>query len=283
MKRHRRAALLALLILAAGAEQATASDVVLSLGVTGVGASVAVVPAGVLQGCDDDVTCRYGYPAGTRVTLTAMPTSPGSRLARWLGACSGSPSTCIVTLSHSASVTARFTPVQLYTGDFTPGGEMAIDPPGDACGLGCRAFPYGTPVLVEAEPDDGSAFSRWYGLCSGEPTSGCRFTIVRNVETSPVFCTGKTCSGLNPLTQSVTVTANVVGSGSITVNGQACAGKCTFGLSRGDPVAVRARPNGKGPRFRGWSGACLGSAASCQFAAIKDAASNPPVITARFG
>jgi hypothetical protein len=211
-----------------------------------------------------------------------MPTSPGSRLARWLGACSGSASTCIVTLSRDASVAARFTPVQLYTGDFTLDGEVVVDPPGDACGLGCWSFPYGTPVLVEAEPAEGSAFSRWYGLCSGELTSGCRFTIVRNVETSPVFCTGKTCSSLNPLTQSVTVTANVFGAGSITVNGHVCADKCTFRLSRGDPVAVRARLNVKGPVFQGWSGACLGSAGSCQFAAIKDAASKPPVITARF-
>jgi hypothetical protein len=283
MKRHRRAALLALLILAAGAQQATASDVVLSLDVTGVGASVAAVPTGVLQGCDDDVTCRYRYPAGTRVTLTAMPTSAGSRLARWLGACSGTQSTCSVRLSHDASVAARFSPVQLYTGDFTPGGEVAVDPPGDACGLGCWSFPYGTPLLVEAEPAEGSAFSRWYGLCSAELTSACSFTIVRNVETSAVFCTGTTCSGLNPLTQTVTVTANVVGSGSITLNGHACAGRCSFRLSRGQPVAVRARYNAKGAAFRGWSGACLGSAGSCQFAAIKDAASNPPVITARFG
>jgi hypothetical protein len=212
-----------------------------------------------------------------------MPTSPGSRLARWLGACSGSPSTCIVTLSHDASVVARFSPVQLYTGDFTPGGAVALDPPGDACGLGCWSFPYGTPVLVEAEPDEDSAFSRWYGLCSGELTSDCRFTIVRNVATAPVFCSGTTCSALNPLTQTVTVTASIVGSGSITVNGHACAGRCTFGLRRGDAVAVRARPSGKGAVFRGWSGACLGSAGSCQFAAIKDAAGNPPVITARFG
>jgi hypothetical protein len=283
MKRHRRAALLALLILAAGAEQATASDVVLSLGVTGVGASVAAAPSGVLQGCDDDLTCRYRYPAGTRVTLTAIPTSPGSRIARWLGACSGSAPTCLVRLSHDATVAARFTPVQLYTGDFTPGGEVVVDPPGEACGLGCWSFPYGTPLLVEAEPAEDSAFSSWHGVCSDEPTNGCRFTIVRNVDTWPVFCTATACLALNPLTQGVTVTANVVGSGSITVNGHACAGRCSFGLRRGEPVAVRARYNARGPAFRGWSGACLGSAASCQFAAIKDADSNSPVITARFG
>jgi hypothetical protein len=85
------------------------------------------------------------------------------------------------------------------------------------------------------------------------------------------------------LTQTVTVTANVVGPGSITLNGRACAGRCTFGLSRGEAVAVRARPGAKGPVFRGWSGACRGTAGSCQFTAIKDAANNPPVITARFG
>ena len=283
MNRYRRAALVALLILAAGARQAAASDVVLSLGVTGVGASVGAVPAGVLVGCDEDLTCRYRYPEGKRITLTAIPTSPGSRLARWLGACSGSASTCTVTLSRGASVTARFTPVQLYTGDFTPGGEVVVDPPGEECGVGCWSFPYGTPVLVEAEPAEGNAFSRWYGSCAEVLTSGCSFTIVRNVETSPVFCSGDTCSRLNPLTQSVTVTANVVGSGSMTVNGHACAGTCSFRLSRGDPVAVRARASARGPAFRGWSGACLGSASSCQFAAIKDAASNPPVITARFG
>jgi outer membrane protein assembly factor BamB len=55
-------------------------------------------------------TCARSYPPGTEVTLTETPT-PGSTFAGWSGGgCSGSATTCAVTLTADAVVTATFSP-----------------------------------------------------------------------------------------------------------------------------------------------------------------------------
>jgi hypothetical protein len=55
-------------------------------------------------------TCTHSYPPATEVTLTETP-APGSRFAGWSGGgCSGSATTCAVTLTADAVVTATFSP-----------------------------------------------------------------------------------------------------------------------------------------------------------------------------
>ena len=53
-------------------------------------------------------TCSASYAVGTQVTLTATATAP-STFAAWGGACSGT-STCAITMTSSAAVSASFTP-----------------------------------------------------------------------------------------------------------------------------------------------------------------------------
>jgi hypothetical protein len=62
-------------------------------------------PAGILCGTD----CAERYNAKTIVTLTAAPRD-GYRLAAWGDACSGSTTTCSVTMKGARSVTATFVP-----------------------------------------------------------------------------------------------------------------------------------------------------------------------------
>jgi len=60
-------------------------------------------PAGISCGSE----CSQDYPQGATVTLTAVPAS-GGMFQGWSGACSGSATTCTVTMSASKSVNARF-------------------------------------------------------------------------------------------------------------------------------------------------------------------------------
>jgi serine protease len=69
---------------------------------TGTG-TVTSSPTGINCG----TTCTALYGSGTPVTLTEAP-APGSTFAGWSGACSGSSTTCSVTMSSAKSVSATF-------------------------------------------------------------------------------------------------------------------------------------------------------------------------------
>ncbi len=53
-------------------------------------------------------TCQATYAAGTSVSLTAAPAS-GSTFGGWGGACSGTATTCTVSMNAARSITATFT------------------------------------------------------------------------------------------------------------------------------------------------------------------------------
>jgi uncharacterized repeat protein (TIGR02543 family) len=61
------------------------------------------------QGINCGNDCTEDYEEGTRVTLRAMPT-PGHVFAGWSGACTGTTTTCQVTMNQARTVRARFTP-----------------------------------------------------------------------------------------------------------------------------------------------------------------------------
>jgi Divergent InlB B-repeat domain len=94
------------------------ADYTLSVDTLGTGAG-AVTSSGGLA-CPG--TCSASYPAGTTVSLSAVP-SAGSTFAGWTGACTG-VGTCTVTVDANESVTASFavqTSGQTYTE--YPGGD----------------------------------------------------------------------------------------------------------------------------------------------------------------
>jgi hypothetical protein len=61
-------------------------------------------PAGITCGTD----CSESYASGTKVTLTAKPTT-GATFSGWSGACSGTAATCTVTMDAAKTVKAGFT------------------------------------------------------------------------------------------------------------------------------------------------------------------------------
>ncbi|HJQ75280.1 MAG TPA: PASTA domain-containing protein, partial [Gaiellaceae bacterium] len=128
-------------------------------------------------------TCSAGYGYGTAVTLTATP-AVGSTFIGWSGACSGT-STCTVTPSDTASVTATFdlTPETLSISKKGNGkGTVTSYPDAISCGKACtHSFDYGTSVILRAKPSKGSSFGGWSGACKGKSACALLMTTGKTV------------------------------------------------------------------------------------------------------
>jgi phospholipase C len=76
---------------------------------TGTG-NVSSSPAGISCASGATTGCSATFPQNTLITLTETP-GTNNTFGGWSGACSGTATTCAVTLSTSNSVTATFSPV----------------------------------------------------------------------------------------------------------------------------------------------------------------------------
>lgn len=142
---------------------------------TGTG-TVTSSPSGINCGSD----CSESYASGTNVTLTATP-SAGHTFNGWSGACTGSTSSCMVSMNTAKSVSATFTQtpqatlsianVGLGSGTVTRSGGTIH------CGNTCtETLATGSLVTLTATPAVGSTFAGWSGsTCSG--TGTCTFTL----------------------------------------------------------------------------------------------------------
>ena len=66
--------------------------------------SVSSKPRGISCG----TACSASFATGSSVTLTAKPATKKNVFLGWAGACSGTKSTCTVTMNASKDVTASF-------------------------------------------------------------------------------------------------------------------------------------------------------------------------------
>lgn len=114
---------------------------------TGTGTIVST-PNGIYCGA----TCAANYAFGRQITLTAQP-APGATFAGWSGACSGTATSCTVSMTSAKSVTAAF---MGSTENFPPGGAM---PGGWVQGAGSSA-----PWFAASD----SAYVGSYSLKSGD-------------------------------------------------------------------------------------------------------------------
>jgi hypothetical protein len=159
------------------------SQAPLALSVSGPGSVSADVP-GLLCAA----SCTTTWNSGQRLALTATP-SPGSRLVRWSGACTGAAG-CSLSVTPGAEVTAVFAPAAFRLAVSISGrGTVRSARAGITCRPRCSAtFPSFTPVRLVATPAKGWKLRSWSGACRGaRPTctvpmsaaSSARATFVR--------------------------------------------------------------------------------------------------------
>jgi len=133
--------------------------------------------------------CGMFAPAGTSITLTENP--GGLVFQGWGGACSGTATTCTVTVNGQVQASASFLPqFTLSVGRSNPGTVVGTPNGNDRalnCGGACSAkFTQGTAITLTAIPPDGKTFASWGGACSGTATT-CTLTIAKDTSVQANF------------------------------------------------------------------------------------------------
>lgn len=224
----------------------------LDVSVSGSG-NVSSNPSGINCG-NGSSACAQEETGNSNVTLTATPSGAATFLG-WTGACTGSSTQCIVTMSQARSVAAAFGSInefQLSVSTGT-GGRVTSSPSGINCGAACLAsFGSGTQVLLQAVPEPGYVFSGWGGDCSSFGSAACSLTMNANHTVTAIFTA--THPGEYPLTVTVT------GSGVVTStpSGISCGSSCSNSYNYGTSVSLIATP-ANGYQLSGWYGPCSGT------------------------
>jgi hypothetical protein len=200
-------------------------------------------------------SCSTSYDHGSQVTLTATPAG-GSGFAGWSGGgCSGTSTTCIVTLDANTTVTATFNTQSTLTVTLgANSGSVTSAPAGISCPSICSGqFTDGTQVTLMAAPANGFSFSGWFGgTCTGDVTSTCQFTMPNGPAT---------VNAIFAQTHVVSVTRVGNGSGAVTSSplGIDCPNtNCAQPFDDGTDVVLYATPY-PGSRFAGWTSGCSGT------------------------
>jgi uncharacterized repeat protein (TIGR02543 family) len=197
-------------------------------------ASTAPTNQGQSINCGAECTKKFNFEQV--VTLTAEPAT-GSTFTGWTGACTGTATTCQVTIgTANASVTATFSVQQQnLTITETGNGDVTTDPAGTSCGANCKAFAHNTPVTLTADPDTGSSLTAWGGACSETLTTDltCEVTMNGAKSASATFTTNS---------YMFSVTKNGTGSGTVTSSptGIDCGSDCSQGFDHGQQVVLTA-------------------------------------------
>ena len=268
--------------LAKGSAPAAGSTAMWSvyLQVASINSDVTLSPTGQLvdPNCPNNV-CRFRYPEGTVVTLTALPGS-GSYFEGWQQlyanpiSCTGLQRACTLTMDRTKHVKAAFSPVQLWPSS-NRGGHIDVEG-GSYCGRGCFSFRYGARATVWAVAHDGYHFDRWTSTrCGSINGDGCTFTMRDNTVVSAYFARN---DGLGESEQPVTVYVPFVaatrgtGTGMISgPRGLSCPSTCAVEYERGRQVALTATATG-GSRFGGWTGVCANTTSTtCVFRSVATA------------
>lgn len=237
-----------------GVDASVDAAVVGTLTVTKTGSgsgTVTSAPASI----DCGATCAASFTVGATVVLTATPAA-GSTITAWGGACSGTASTCTVSVAAVTDVTVEFGLVD-ETLDVTIAGTgqgiVSSTPAGIDCGdthTACAmTVAYGTSITLTAVPGTGSTFAGWSGACSG--TGPCTVTVEAATTVGATFT-------LETFPLSVLTTGRGSGVVTSTPAGIDCGTTCSASFDFGTMVELVATP-ALGSIFTGWAGACSGT------------------------
>lgn len=225
----------------------------------------APVPDGVETQLNCGSQCRATVtdvtdPLYQSFSMTATP-DPGSTFEGWSGACSGSSRSCTIggiQRLANYTATARFerklAPEYPIAVAIEGQGSVASTPEGIACGSTCSAiFKTLSTVTLTATPAKDWTFGGWSAECAAAGTGPCALTV-----DGPKTITAR----FDPPTYPLSVA--VAGEGDVASEpaGLACGATCVGRFQTGSTVRLVATPRA-GATFTGWSGACAGSAATC--------------------
>jgi Calx-beta domain-containing protein/List-Bact-rpt repeat protein len=207
-------------------------------------------------------TCVKTFPMGTVVTMTATPTN-GSGFGGWDAACSGTSTTCQVTMNASKTVFVSFFKASLTVQKTGFGfGTVTSSPGGIDCGTDCfEIYGDGTDVTLTAAALSGYLFTGWSGACTGTQST-CELDMTADRFVGANF--------VNPPRLTVTRTENISNAGTVTGGGGAisCGYNCSATFAPDTVVTLVATPN-IGQVFTGWTGACTGTG-TCQVTMDQD-------------
>ncbi len=208
---------------------------------------------------DCGATCEASFEQDSKVKLTEEPKA-GSTFAGWSGGgCTGTASTCEVTMSAAETVTTTFnlSAVTEYTLKVKKAGTGGgtVSSPGISCGGTCEAsFPEGIKVTLTATAAAGSTFAGWSGACTG--TGICEVTMTEAKSVTATF----------NLAYELKILKAGTGAGTVTSEPAAidCGATCEASFEQDSKVKLTEEPKA-GSTFAGWSGGgCTGTASTCE-------------------
>lgn len=214
-------------------------------------------------------TCSTSVNFGTIVTLTAS-TGSFSTFIGWTGACTGSATTCQVTLDQARTVGATFTrQTGVVTFSLTGSGTGGVSVNGTTLctktpaftSIGCGiTLDLGSVVTLLAQPGANTGFAGYSGSLCGGTSLPCAFTLTGNAGVGLAF---------GPLSSIVTVSAgaNSTGGGTVATgdqslacafSGQTTTGTCSKSVNGGAAITLNATGN-TNSALAAWGGACAAS------------------------
>ena len=175
------------------------------------------------------------YHLNDEVTLTAT-SDPGWTFSGWTGDCSGTETTCTLTMDGPKSVSAVFTQDEYaLTITQATGGTITAEPLGP--------YHLNDEVTLTATADLGYSFSNWAGDCSGTETT-CTLTMDGPKSVSAVFTQDEYALTITQATGG-TITAEPLG---------------PYHLNDEVTLTAAADP---GYTFTNWTGDCSGTETTC--------------------
>jgi formylglycine-generating enzyme required for sulfatase activity len=210
--------------------------------------------SGTVLSLDGEINCERNcttrYLQGTEVTLGASARF-GSQIVGWQTICSG-PNDCTFVVEDDTDIelSVKYVDFDLSVTRVGSGvGRVVSVPEGIDCGGTCTTtVSYLTRVSLTAQPEPGTEFAGWAGICQGA-SRVCLLTMTGATNVNAYFIPQFTLA----------VTTQGLGRGVIRSNpaGIDCDTNCEGYYSRDSMVTLSAEPY-RGSYFMGWGGACSG-------------------------
>ncbi len=203
--------------------------------------------------------CAARKVDGEQVTLTVAPVenNQGQVFRGWTGACSGTTTTCTITMDAAKTVGTLWgykldvSKTGAGSGTVTDSGTTALN-----CGAICSMVYEISNIMLWPSADPGSRFIGW---------TGCTY-VTGNVCNVSMNAARSVTANFEQVGPSYDVKVTKAGAGTGTVTDDKgliwCGTSCTGSYESGTAVRLTAAAQ-QGSKFAGWSGECSGTGPTC--------------------